>query len=118
MFKEAGQIMGLLKQLPRMKEEMERLQQRLGQIHAEGDAGAGSVKVRVNGKQEVVACTISDEAFQAGDREMLQEMIRGAVNQALERVRHLVTQETQQMAMSFGMPPGLGGLPGMPTPGT
>jgi DNA-binding YbaB/EbfC family protein len=113
MFKEIGQIMGLAKQLPKIKEEMERLQQRLGQISAEGDAGAGMVKVRVNGKQEMVACTISEEAFRSGDSELLGELVRGAVNQALERVRRLVAEETQKMAGNFGLPPGMG-LPGMP----
>jgi hypothetical protein len=116
MFKGLGQMMGMFKQLPKIKEEMERLQQRLGQISAEGDAGAGTVKVRVNGKQELVACTISDEAFKAGDREMLEEMIRGAVNQAMERVRRLVAEETNKMATNLGMPPGMD-LPGLPGAG-
>jgi DNA-binding YbaB/EbfC family protein len=113
MFKELGQIMGLAKQLPKIKEEMERLQQRLAQVSAEGDAGAGMVKVRVNGKQEVVACTISEEAFKAGDREVLEEMVRGAVNQALDRVRKLAAEETSKMATNLGLPLGVG-LPGMP----
>jgi DNA-binding YbaB/EbfC family protein len=113
MFKELGQIMGLAKQLPKIKEEMDRLQQRLAQVSAEGDAGAGMVKVRVNGKQEVVACTISDEAFKAGDREVLEEMVRGAVNQALDRVRKLAAEETSRMAANLGLPLGMG-LPGMP----
>jgi DNA-binding YbaB/EbfC family protein len=116
MFKELGQMMGLAKQLPRIKEEMERLQQRLAQVSAEGDAGAGMVKVRVNGKQEVVACLISEEA-KAGDREVLEELVRGAVNQALERVRQLVAEETNKMASNLGMPVGGLGLPGMPGPG-
>ena len=115
MFKEFGQMMGLMKQLPKIKEEMDRLQERLGQVSAEGDAGAGMVKVRVNGKNEVVACTISEEA-RAGDREVLEEMVRGAVNQALAKVRGLVAEETQKMAANLGVPPGMG-LPGMPTSG-
>jgi len=115
MFKEITQIMGLAKQLPKIKEEMERLQQRLAQITSEGDAGAGMVKVRVSGKQEVVACTISEEAFRSGDPELLGELIRGAVNQALERVRRLVAEETHKMASNLGLPPGMA-LPGMPVP--
>jgi DNA-binding YbaB/EbfC family protein len=115
MFKELGQMMGLMKQLPKIKEEMERLQQRLAQISAEGDAGAGMVKVRVNGKQELTACSISEEA-RAGDREVLEEMVRGAVNQALAKVRQQVAEETQKMATGLGLPPGMG-LPGMPAPG-
>ncbi len=116
MFKELSQVMGLMKLAPKIKEEMERLQQRLGQISAEGDAGAGMVKVRVNGKNELIACSISEEA-KGGDREVLEDMIRGAANQALAKVRVLVAEETQKMASSLGMPPGMG-LPGMPAPET
>ncbi len=114
MLDQLRQMMGALKQLPqlaKLKEEMDRFQQRLAQISAEGDAGAGMVKVRVNGKQEVIACTISEEAFR-GDREVLAEMIRGAVNQALERVRKVVSEEARKMASNMGMPAGMG-LPGM-----
>lgn len=72
MFKGLGQMASLLTQLPKIKEEMERLQQRLAQLTAEGDAGGGMVKVRVNGKLEVLACTLSDEALKLNDREMLE----------------------------------------------
>jgi DNA-binding YbaB/EbfC family protein len=111
MFKELQQMMGLMKMAPKIKEEMDRLQERLAQISAEGDAGAGMVKVRVNGKNELIACSISEEA-KAGDREVLEEMVRGAVNQALGKVRVLVAEETQKMAVGLGMPPGMG-LPGV-----
>ncbi len=116
MFKELGQIMGLAKQLPKIKEEMERLQQRLAQLSAEGNAGAGMVTVRVNGKQEVISCSISEEAFRLGDREMLEDLVRGATNQALETIRHQVAEETSKMAVNLGLPPGLG-MPGMTLPG-
>jgi DNA-binding YbaB/EbfC family protein len=111
--KDFGQFAGLLRQLPRIKEEMERLQQRLGQLTAEGDAGGGMVHVRVNGRMEVLACTISEEAMRLNDREMLEDLIRAAVNQALERVREMAAAETTRMAAGFGLPPGTG-LPGMP----
>jgi DNA-binding YbaB/EbfC family protein len=112
MFKEIGQMAGLLRQLPKIKEEMENLQQRLGQIHADGDAGAGMVKVKVNGKMEIVSCTISDEALKLGDKEMLEDLIRAAVNQALGRVRVLVAEETAKVAGNLGLPTGMP-LPGM-----
>ncbi len=63
MFKQLGQMAGLLQQLPKLKAEMERLQERLAQVIAVGDAGAGMVQVRVNGKLEVLSCSISDEAL-------------------------------------------------------
>jgi DNA-binding YbaB/EbfC family protein len=103
---------GLLQQLPKIKEEMERLQQRLGQLVAEGDAGAGMVKVRVNGKFEVLGCSISEEVFRLHDREMLEDLLRAAMNQALERARKQAAEETSKMAAGLGVPPGLG-LPGI-----
>lgn len=111
MFKELGQFAGLMKNLSKIKEEMERLQARLGEMTAEGDAGAGMVKVRFNGRLEMIACTISDEALK--DRELLEDLIRAASNQALERVRQQTAEETAKMAGGLGLPPGIG-LPGMP----
>jgi DNA-binding YbaB/EbfC family protein len=114
MFKELGQLAGLMKGLPKLKEEMERYQQRLPQITAEGDAGAGLVKARVNGKMEVLAVQLSDEAIRLNDREMLEDLIRSAVNQAIDRVRGLVAEETSKMATNMGLPLGGMGFPGLP----
>src|SRR5438093_2758396 len=107
MLKELGQLAGLMRQLPKIKEEMERFQQKVGQITAEGDAGAGMVKARVNGKMEVLGCTLNDEALKLNDRELLEDLITAAVNQALDRVRKQVAEETAKMASGLGVPPGL-----------
>jgi hypothetical protein len=113
MFKEMGQLAGMMGQMPRIREEMEKLQQRLPQLSAEGDAGAGMVKVRVNGRLEVTACKLSDEIMASGDREMLEDLIRGATNQAIAKVRQQIADETTKMASNIGLPPGMG-LPGVP----
>jgi DNA-binding YbaB/EbfC family protein len=110
MWKELGQLANLFRQLPRIREEMEKLQGRLGQITAEGDAGGGMVRVKVNGRMEVVSCSITDEAMK--DREMLEDLVRGAVNQALTKVRQQTAEETSKMATGLGLPSGMG-LPGM-----
>jgi DNA-binding YbaB/EbfC family protein len=112
MFKELGALAGLMKNLPKIKEEVDRLQQRLGQLIAEGDAGGGMVKVRVTGKMEMVSCIISADAL--SDRELLEDLVRSATNQALDRARQQVAEETTKMASGLGLPPGLG-LPGLPT---
>ena len=112
MFDKLGQFAGLMKNLPRIQEAMQKFQQQVGQITAEGDAGAGMVRVRVNGHMEILSCTLSDEALRGGDREMLEDLIKAAVNQALARVRQQVQEETAKMAGSFGLPPGMN-LPGM-----
>ena len=113
MFKQLGQIAGLIQQLPKIREEMEQLQQRLGKMTTEGDAGAGMVKVRVNGKLEVVSCVVSDELLKLQDKEMLEDLVRAAANQALERARQQAAEETSKMAAGFGLPVDMK-LPGLP----
>jgi DNA-binding YbaB/EbfC family protein len=81
---------------------MDKLQKRLGEIAAEGDAGAGMVKVRANGRMEVVRVTISDEAMALNDRELIEDMIASATNQALEKVRDQAAEETSKLAAGLG----------------
>ena len=113
MFDKLNQMMGLVGLVPRIKEEAERLQQRLGQVTAEGASGAGMVKVKVNGRMEVLSCTLGEEALRLNDREMLEDLIKSAVNQALQKARQLVADETGRMMTGLGLPPGMG-LPGLP----
>jgi DNA-binding YbaB/EbfC family protein len=112
MFKEMGQIANLMQQLPRIRAEMEKLQERMGQLVAEGDAGAGMVKVRVNGRYEVLAVQLNDEAIKMNDREMLEDLIRAATNQSIVKVRQLIADETGKMATGLGIPAGMA-LPGL-----
>jgi DNA-binding YbaB/EbfC family protein len=116
MFKGMGQLAGLMKNLPKLQEEMGRLQERLAQVSAEGDAGAGMVKVKANGKFEVTACTISDEALRLNDKEMLEDLVKAAVNAALAKAKEQVREETGKMAAGMGLPAGFNmnmGLPGL-----
>lgn len=114
MFEKLGMFASLMKNLPRISEETEKLRQRLAEVSAEGDAGAGMVKVRINGRMEVLGFTVSEEALK--DREMLEDLLTAATNQALGRIRQQVGEETAKMATSLGLPPGMGlpgGLPGL-----
>lgn len=112
MFKGMSQLAGLLKNLPKLQEDMARMQERLAQVSVEGDAGAGMVKVKVNGKFEVLACSISEEALKLNDREMLEDLIKAAVNQAMAKAREALQEESGKLAAGMGMPPGFK-LPGM-----
>jgi DNA-binding YbaB/EbfC family protein len=112
MLKGLGQLASLMKNAGKIREEMEKLQQRLGQLTAEGDAGGGMVKVKANGNLEILSCRISDECMKLNDREMLEDLTRAAVNQALARARQLAAEETGKMATSLGLPAGMN-LPGL-----
>lgn len=112
MFKDFGQLAGLMGNLGKIREEAERFQQKLGTVTADGDAGGGMVKVRVNGRMEVLSCVLSDEALKGGDKELLEDLITAAANQALQKVRQLVAEEAGKMASGLGLPPGMN-LPGL-----
>ena len=112
MFEELRQFAGLMRSLPKIKEEAEKFQAKLREIQAEGSAGGDMVKVRINGQMQVQSISITESAWAMQDREMLEDLIRGAVNQAVERVREKAGQEAQSMATSLGVPPGLA-IPGL-----
>jgi hypothetical protein len=112
MFGNLGQLAGLLTKTQKIREEMEKLQGRLGQVTAEGQAGGGMVKVRVNGKLAVLSCRVTDEAMNLQDREMLEDLIVAATNQALDKGRELAAVEAQKMTTELGLPAGLN-LPGL-----
>lgn len=109
MFEKLGQLASLMKNLPKMQEEMGKLQGRLALIVCDGDAGGGMVKAKVNGQLEVVSCLISDELMKLNDKELMEDLVRSALNQAIQKARQAVAEETAKMAsgMGFGLPPGM-----------
>jgi nucleoid-associated protein EbfC len=104
MFEGLGNIASLLTQLPKLKAEAEKLKQRLSQIVVEGTAGGGMVKARASGILELIDCKISEDAMKLGDKEMLEDLVRAAVNQAMEKARQQAAEEARKMAASLGLP--------------
>jgi nucleoid-associated protein EbfC len=115
MFKEFGQVMGLMKNLPKLQAAMGQMQQKLGQISVEGNAGAGMVRVTVNGRMEVTRCVISEDALKLNDREMLADLVMAATNMAIGKAREEVAKASEAVAQELGMPVSLppGMIPGM-----
>lgn len=112
MFKEIGAFASLMKNLPKIKEEMQNLQAKIAAIQVEGDAGGGMVTVKVNGAMEVQSIRLSEEALKQNDKEFLEDLIASACNQALKKARQQVADETSKMATGLGLPPGMN-LPGL-----
>ena len=115
MFKGLGSMLSLLGNQGKIKEEMEKFQAQVGQITAEASSGAGYVTVKVNGRMEVLSVRISEDALKLNDREMLEDLVAAATNQALTKARQLLAEESQKMAANIGLPPGMlgNGFPGM-----
>jgi hypothetical protein len=115
MFKELGSVMKLLGNQGKIQEEVQKFQANIGNITAEATAGAGYVTTKVNGRFEVLSVRISPEALALNDRELLEDLIAAATNQAMAKVRQSLAEESAKMAQNMGLPPGMlgNGFPGM-----
>ncbi len=98
-----------MQQAQQMREKLEYMQKGLATQTVEGTAGAGMVKVTASGDMKVTKVEI-DPQVAGEDREMLQDLIVAATNNALEKARALA-QETMGSMIPPGMLPG--GIPGM-----
>jgi DNA-binding YbaB/EbfC family protein len=115
MFKGIGDLLKIMGNQGKIQEEMQKFQAQVGTIVAEATSGAGYVTVKVNGRLEVLSVRISEEAVKLNDREMLEDLVAAATNQALNKVRHQLAEESAKMAANIGLPPGMlgSGFPGM-----
>ena len=100
-----GNIGQLMKQAQMMQENMRRMQESLGQLEVEGQAGNGMVKVQMTCKHEVKRISI-DPSLAGGDREMLEDLLAVAFNDAARRVEATVAEKMSGMTAGLGLPPG------------
>src|SRR5205814_366328 len=101
----------LLKQAQQMQAEMAKAQEQLKEETVEASAGGGMVKVTMTGDMQLREITISPEAIDPEDPELLQDMVTAAVNEALRSAQELAAS---RMGAATG---GLGGLGGLGLPG-
>lgn len=101
-----GNIGQLMKQAQVMQENMRRMQEELGSIEVEGQSGSGAVKVVMSCKHEVRRVTI-DPSLGADDREMLEDLMAAAFNDAARRVDATVAEKMGSVTGGMGLPPGL-----------
>ena len=91
----------LLKNAKQIQEQMGVFQEKLGNISAAGSAGGRMVEIELNGRMEVINVSISPEAMD--DREMLEDLVAAALNNAMEKIREAISQEMGAMAGMAGM---------------
>jgi hypothetical protein len=101
-----GNIGQLMKQAQMMQENMRRMQEELASMEVEGQSGSGTVKVVMTCKHEVRRVTI-DPSLAADDREMLEDLVAAAFNDAARRVDAMVAEKMSGMTAGMGLPPGL-----------
>jgi DNA-binding YbaB/EbfC family protein len=96
-----GGLGNLMKQAQQMQANMEKAQQELANIEITGQSGGGMVTVVMTGKHDVKRVSIEDALFE-DDKEMLEDLIAAAVNDAVRQV-----EKTTQERMSSMMPAGM-----------
>jgi DNA-binding YbaB/EbfC family protein len=99
----------LQKMLSQVKQMQEQFQQKLQQITVETSAGGGMVSVKMNGQKQLLEVRLDPEVVSGGDREMLQDLILAAVNEASRRVDAEIQQQMLSLTGGLNLPkiPGL-----------
>ncbi|MBP1730531.1 MAG: hypothetical protein H6Q55_960 [Deltaproteobacteria bacterium] len=97
----------LLNQAKKMQENFQKLQKEMEDKTVEGQSGGGMVTSVVNGRQEVISLTISEEVWKEQDKEMLEDLIVAAINEGLDKSKEMWKDElskiTGGMQLPFGM---------------
>jgi DNA-binding YbaB/EbfC family protein len=101
----------LLKQAQQFQAKMARLQEELGERTVEASSGGGMVTVVANGKQEILSVKIEPEVIDQNEKEMLEDLIVAAVNDALTKAKNMVQDEMGKLTHGLNLPniPGLFG---------
>jgi hypothetical protein len=100
-----GGLAGLMQQAQQMQENMKRMQEQLATIEVEGQSGAGMVKVVMTCRHDVKRVTIDDSLLK-DDKDMLEDLIAAAVNDAVRRAEATIQEKMSGMTAGLGLPPG------------
>ena len=101
-----GQMAGLMKQAQQMQDNLRKAQEGLASIEVEGQSGAGLVKVVMTCKHDVKRVTI-DPSLLADDKDMLEDLVAAAMNDAVRKVESTVQEKMSGVTAGLGLPPGL-----------
>lgn len=101
-----GALGNLMKQAQKVQEDMQRVQEEIAAMTVEGASGGGLVTVVMNGRHELVKVTI-DESLIGDDRDMLEDLISAAVNDAVKRVANESRERLAGVTSGMQLPPGM-----------
>lgn len=100
-----GNINELMKQAQAMQEKMQKMQEDVAKLEVTGESGAGLIKVVMNGRHDVRSVSI-DASLMTEDKEILEDLIAAAINDAVRKVETQTQQQMQQVTGGLQMPPG------------
>jgi nucleoid-associated protein EbfC len=100
-----NQIAGLMKQAQAMQDNMKKMQDQLATIEVEGQSGAGLVKIVMTCKNDVKRVAI-DPSLLGEDKDMLEDLVAAAFNDAVRKVEALSQEKMAGMTAGLPLPPG------------
>jgi len=100
-----GNIAGLMKQAQQMQQNMTKAQEELASVEVEGQSGAGAVKVVMTCKHDVRRVSIDPSVMD--DKEMLEDLIAAALNDANRRVETTTQERMGAFTAGLNLPPGM-----------
>jgi len=100
-----GGMGNLMKQAQKMQENMQKMQEEIANLEVEGQSGGGMVSVKMSGQNEVKRIVI-DDSLLGEDRDMLEDMIAAAVNDAVNKVKQLSQDKMSSVTSGIPLPPG------------
>ena len=95
----------LMKQAQQMQEKMQTMQEEISRAEVEGESGAGLVKIVMTGRHDVKRVSIDDSLLKE-DKEVLEDLIAAALNDAVRRVEQNQQEKMSQLTAGIPMPPG------------
>lgn len=101
-----GGMGNLMKQAQKMQEQMQKMQEQLAEAETTGESGAGLVKVVMNGRHDVKRVELDDSVMEE-DKEMLEDLLAAAVNDAVRKIEATSKDQMQKMTSGMGLPPGM-----------
>ena len=101
-----GGIAGLMKQAQQMQENMKKAQDELAKVEVEGQAGSGMVKVTMTCAHEVRRIKL-DDSLMGDDKEMLEDLVAAALNDANRRAEATTAEKMGGFAAGLNLPPGM-----------
>ena len=101
-----NQLAGLMKQAQQMQDNLKKAQEQLASVEVEGQSGAGLVKVVVTCRNDVKRVSIDPSVMADGDKEMLEDLVVAAVNDALRRAEQTASERMSSLTAGLPLPPG------------
>lgn len=100
-----GGMGNLMKQAQEMQEKMQRIQEEVAKSEVLGEAGAGMIKVTMNGRHDVSKVDI-DPSVMEEDKELLEDLLAAAVNDAVRKVEANSKEKMEEATAGLNLPPG------------